>query len=279
MSIRLKQILGVTALVGAVVVALSVVHLARIARLSLEESRARGELLTNAVFHRAHEVVTSRETAYAELAADAGVRSILEALDLLRRRHLRGHRRRRRGGRSRTAIRRRSGKRLRRRRQPAATCWRRNGLSQLVEIWSTRGRTLEWRAPLLLDDDAFGEIRIGISTLLVRRSLERAGDAGAGRRASALLLVAVLVAMFLAQAVLRPIHVIQSSLTRLGRGELGVTLDLEEAEMQDLGGVFDSVSAQLRAPARRRRSAARDSPSSPSASRRWAGSPPASPTR
>ena len=51
MSIRLKQILGVTALVGAVVVTLSVAHLARIARLSLEESRARGELLTNAVKH------------------------------------------------------------------------------------------------------------------------------------------------------------------------------------------------------------------------------------
>jgi hypothetical protein len=65
MSIRLKQILGVTALVGAVVVALSVAHLARIARLSLEESRARGDLLTNAVFHRAYEVVTSREAAYA----------------------------------------------------------------------------------------------------------------------------------------------------------------------------------------------------------------------
>ena len=59
--------------------------------------------------------------------------------------------------------------------------------------------------------------------------------------------MAVLVAIFLAQAVLRPIHVIQSSLTRLGRGELGVTLDLEEAEMQDLRGVFDTVSAQLRA--------------------------------
>jgi signal transduction histidine kinase len=62
-----------------------------------------------------------------------------------------------------------------------------------------------------------------------------------------LLLVAVLVAIFLAQAVLRPIHVIQSSLTRLGRGELGVTLDLQEAEVQDLRGVFDAVSSQLRA--------------------------------
>ena len=85
-------------------------------------------------------------------------------------------------------------------------------------------------------------------------------------------------AIFLAQAVLRPIHVIQSSLTRLGRGELGVTLDLEEAEMQDLRGVFDAVSAQLRAlPAggEVRREIAQ-------LSKRVAhsgGSPPASPTR
>ena len=115
-----------------------------------------------------------------------------------------------------------------------------------MEIWSTRGRTLEFSAPLLLDDEALGEIRIGISTLLVRRSLEETVTPALAA-ALGLLLVAVLVAIFLAQAVLRPIHVIQSSLTRLGRGELGVTLDLEEAEMQDLRGVFDTVSAQLRA--------------------------------
>ena len=244
MSIRLKQILGVTALVGAVVVALSVAHLARIARLSLEESRARGDLLTNAVFHRAYEVVTSREAAYAELAADAGIRSILQASiysnDVTY-----------------AAIVDAQGVAVAHS-DPTQVGQRlavggglqdllaKNGLSQLSDIWMTRGRTLEWRAPLLLDDDALGEIRIGISTLLVRRSLaETVRPALAA--AIGLLLVAVLVALFLAQAVLRPIHVIQSSLTRLGRGELGVTLDLEEAEMQDLRGVFDTVSAQLRA--------------------------------
>jgi signal transduction histidine kinase len=244
MSIRLKQILGVTALVGAVVVVLSVAHLARIARLSLEESRARGELLTNAVFHRAYEVVTSREAAYAELATDAGIRSILQAaiysddvtygaiVDA-----------------SGVAVAHSDpsqvGQRL-----PAGGSLQdllgHNGLSQLLQIWSSRGRTLEWSAPLLLDDEALGEIRIGISTLLVRRSLE-ATVTPALAAALGLLLVAVLVSLFLAQAVLRPIHVIQSSLTRLGRGELGVTLDLEEAEMQDLRGVFDAVSAQLQA--------------------------------
>ncbi len=243
MSIRLKQILGVTALVGAIVVALSVAHLARIARLSLEDSRARGELLTNAVFHRAREVVTTRETAYAELAADAGVRSILQATiysedvtyaaivdagDVA-------------VAASDTSL---VGQPL----PPAGSfdeLLAKNGPAQVWEIWNSRGRTLEWRAPLLLGDETLGDIRIGISTLLVRESLQDT-IAPALATATGALLVAVLVAIFLSQAVLRPIHVIQSSLTRLGRGELGVTLDLQEAEVQDLRGVFDAVSQQLR---------------------------------
>lgn len=244
LSIRLKQILGVTALVGAVVVALSVANLARIARLSLEESRARGDLLTNAVFHRAREVVTSRETAYAELAADAGVRSILQASiyseDVTYAAIVDGDG---------VAVA-HSDPGLVGQVVPQSgsldDLLERNGLAQLREIWSTRGRTLEWRAPLLLGDDALGEIRIGISTLLVRRSLAETVTPALAS-ALGLLLVSVLVALFLSEAVLRPIHVIQSSLTRLGRGELGVTLDLQEAEVQDLRGVFDAVSAQLRA--------------------------------
>ena len=46
---------------------------------------------------------------------------------------------------------------------------------------------------------------------------------------------------------LRPIHVIQSGLTRLGRGELDVTLDLPGEEFRDLGTSFEAVSAQLSA--------------------------------
>ncbi|MGE0815045.1 MAG: nitrogen regulation protein NR(II) [Vicinamibacterales bacterium] len=242
LSIRLKQILGVTGLVGVVVVSLSVVNLARIARLSLEENRARGELLANAVFHRAFEVVTSRETAFDELAADAGVRSILQAaiysedvtyaaiVDT-----------------SFVAIAHSDPTLVGQRMTPAADLddlLAQNGLQQLWEIWSTRGRTLEWRAPLLLDDTQIGDIRIGISTLLARRSLSDT-ISPALATATGALLVAILVAFFLTQAVMRPIHVIQSSLTRLGRGELGVTLDLEEADVQDLRGVFDAISAQL----------------------------------
>jgi signal transduction histidine kinase len=47
---------------------------------------------------------------------------------------------------------------------------------------------------------------------------------------------------------LRPIHVIRSGLTRLGRGEFGVTLDLPPGdEFSELGTFFNTVSRQLSA--------------------------------
>src|SRR5581483_1352246 len=56
------------------------------------------------------------------------------------------------------------------------------------------------------------------------------------------------VAMLLAQLLLRPIHVIRSGLTRLGRGEFGVRLDLkQDDEFGELGTFFNAVSAQLSA--------------------------------
>jgi signal transduction histidine kinase/HAMP domain-containing protein len=62
------------------------------------------------------------------------------------------------------------------------------------------------------------------------------------------LAIAVLVAGFLAQLLLRPIHVIRSGLTRLGKGEFGVTLDLPPGdEFGELGSFFNTVSQQLSA--------------------------------
>jgi len=58
LGIKGKQIAAVTAIVGFAVVALSALHLTRLARVALHESQARGQLLSNAIFHRAREVVT-----------------------------------------------------------------------------------------------------------------------------------------------------------------------------------------------------------------------------
>src|SRR5207237_4757103 len=66
--------------------------------------------------------------------------------------------------------------------------------------------------------------------------------------AFAALAIAVVVATLLSQLLLRPIHMIRSGLTRLGRGEFGVRLDLgQDDEFGELGTFFNAVSAQLSA--------------------------------
>src|SRR5476649_720667 len=79
LGIKGKQVLGVTAIVGAAVVVLSVLHLAQLASVSLDESRARAELLANAIYHRAQQVVAPGADPLAALRADTGLRSILES--------------------------------------------------------------------------------------------------------------------------------------------------------------------------------------------------------
>src|SRR5437763_10587974 len=79
LGIKGKQVLGVTSIVAAVVVVLSVVHVANLAHLSLEESKARAELLADAIYHRAHQVDLGPGDPYQALRADPGMRSILES--------------------------------------------------------------------------------------------------------------------------------------------------------------------------------------------------------
>jgi PAS domain-containing protein len=120
-------------------------------------------------------------------------------------------------------------------------------LQQLGVIYSRDGRTLEVRQPMMLGDEAFGSIRIGVSTVLMRQELD-ASLVPAINIALASLVIAVLVAALLAQLLLRPINVIRSGLTRLGKGEFGVTLDLPTGdEFGELGTFFNNVSQQLSA--------------------------------
>src|SRR5262245_55706467 len=79
LGIKGKQVLGVTTIVGVLVVLLSLMQLARLAQVSLDESRARADLLAKAIFHRAREVVGSEGDPYQLLRADPGLRSILES--------------------------------------------------------------------------------------------------------------------------------------------------------------------------------------------------------
>lgn len=246
LSLKQKQVLGVTAMVALIVIALSLLHLMNLARVLLLESKARVELLANTVYHQARDVVTDPATAYDEVRASRSVLSALEAAiysqDVI------------------DAVivdptsvviassdPRQVGKTVSPR-TPLNNIIAESGLAQLQAVYNTT-QSLEWSQPIALGDQPFGEIRIGLSTLLVRSALNQS-LAPAALAAGVALLVAVISAMLLAQVVLRPMHVIRSSLSRLGRGDLGATLDLrEDAEFRELGDVFDQVSAQLRAAA------------------------------
>jgi hypothetical protein len=74
LSIKQKQVLGVTSMVTVLVLVLGVLHLASLAGTRLEESRARAELLAYAVYHQALDVVSSRERAYEEIRSSRSVR-------------------------------------------------------------------------------------------------------------------------------------------------------------------------------------------------------------
>lgn len=243
-SIKQKQVLGVTAMVAIVVTALSLLHLVTLARVLLEESRARAELLSNGIYHQARDVVTSRETAAEALRSSRSVLSAIEATnyseDVLDAVIVDA------AGTVLASLDPAQVGKTVAARVPLNNILAADGVTQLRAVYAT-GQTLEWSQPIALGDEPFGEIRIGLSTLLVRDDLNDS-LAPAALAAGVSLLVTVFVAMLLAQLVLRPMHVIRSSLTRLGRGDLGATLDLrDDEELRDLGDVFDQVSAQLRA--------------------------------
>src|SRR5262245_35602031 len=246
LSIKAKQIAAVTTIVGLAVVMLSAVHVARLARVVLHESEARGQLLANAIFHRAREVVvTGAGDPYAALAGDPGLRAILESsiygesvtgasiLD------------------TQGVVRASSDPTQEGKpyppREDLASLINADALDQLRTIYARDGRTLEVRQQMVLGDQPFGSIRIGVSTVLMRQELD-ASLRPTVNIALASLLIAVMVAAVLAQLFLRPINVIRSGLTRLGKGEFGVTLDLPPGdEFGDLGTFFNTVSQQLSA--------------------------------
>jgi signal transduction histidine kinase len=245
LGIKGKQVLGVTTIVGAVVIVLSVIDVIRVARVSLDESAARAALLANAIFHRAREVVLNGTDPYRALATDSGLRSILEAslysdnvtfaaiVDT--------------NGIAVAHVDRSQEGRALRAGGDLTLLLSRPPLSQLMALYSDLGRNLEFRQPLLLGDVQIASIRIGVSTLLIRSELNRA-LAPALFTAALALGIAVFAAIVLAQLFLRPIHVIRSGLTRLGRGEFGVKLDLQQDdEFGELGTFFNTVSEQLSA--------------------------------
>jgi signal transduction histidine kinase len=244
LSLKQKQVLGVTAMVALIVIALSLLHLSNTAGVLLAESRDRFELFGSSVYAQAAAAITTPDTAYHDVRTSKYVQSALESVlysqDTLDASIVDPA-----GVVIASSDPEQIGKTVPRRPQ-LNDLIALNGYARIRAIYSSENN-LEWTQPMALGDTPFGEIRIGLTMALVRSDLsESLGPAVLA--AGVALLIAVVASMLLAQVVLRPMHVIRSSLSRLGRGDLGATLDLrDDEEFRELGDVFDQVSAQLRA--------------------------------
>lgn len=240
-GIRTKQVAGVTAVVALAAVALSTWYVASLARILLEDSRSNAQFMAKTIYQRTFTLVRRGGDPFVALQADDGLRNILEAtaysewveyaviVDPS-------------GQIVTDADPTRVGTPL----SPKGSLddlITQGPIAQLRAIYTPGGRTLEISEPLA----ELGSIRVGVSTLLLR---SRLADRLYMPLLAALVVVGVslLVAILLAQLVLRPIHVIRSGLARLGRGELGVNVDLPaDAELAEIGTSFQQVSAQLSA--------------------------------
>ena len=244
LGIRAKQIAGVTAIVGVAVVVLSSLYVTRLARVVLTESESRARLLARAIEHRTRELIVEGPDPYKNVRTDPGLLAILQST-------LYGE------GVADAAILdpdnviianwdQTVGGTAKPRRDLASLA---DGgpIQQLQVIYSREGEFLELRLPIRISDREYGWSTVGVSTLLMRKELTDA-VAPALYIAAGALVIGVFVAGLLAQLLLRPIHVIRSGLTRLGKGEFGVTLDLPPGdEFGELGSFFNTVSQQLSA--------------------------------
>ena len=168
MSIKAKQVAGVTTLVIVVVLIMSGWQMATLMRLRLEQTNAGAELLADAIFQRAF-AVASAEPAdpYTALREDGGIRSILlasiaytEGQNILY-----------------TAVVRPNGEpivhsspeyegQVMPEQEDFEPIVQAGPIAQAMAVYSER--RFEVRRPILSGEQLFGVIRVGVSTLLVR---------------------------------------------------------------------------------------------------------------
>ena len=244
LSIRTRQIATVMALVAGSMLALGALHLASLVRVRLDESAARGELLARALFQQAQRVVTGALDPHAAIRGDPGIRATLESSIAYSRNVAYAvivdasgvavaH----------------SSPALEGLPQPTgmdlAALLEDDALVQLRQVYEDT--VLEITQPLRLGDTPFGAIRIGFSPALIRNELERSLRPAAVTVAGTLA-AALLISLVLAHWVLAPIHVIRAGLSRLGRGEHDVRLELPaDRAFTDVEESFEAISRRLSA--------------------------------
>jgi signal transduction histidine kinase len=248
-GIRTKQVAGVMAIVGLSLTLLGGWYLASLTEILLESSRSRARIVANIIYQRTFTVYNaSTGDPVAALRDDDGLRNILESYVF--------------GENMLYASICDADNRVLVDMDPTrvdtmlTAVTSANNLDDLIDrqgplarfraIWQRDPGKFEFVMPLT-PDPRQGSIRISVSTWLLKAELtQRLKTPLFG--AAAVLIASIVVAIFLAQLVLRPIHVIRSGLARLGRGELDVNVELPpDAELADLGASFRQVTARLAA--------------------------------
>jgi signal transduction histidine kinase len=243
-SLRARQTAAVTLLIALAMTALSVQHLANLARVGLEDSRGIGVLLGRMIYERAREAIAAGGDPEIALRTDQGIRSILESTAAYGRNVTYA-----------TVVDNESraiahnfpaaeGQKI----EPGenlAAVLEGGTLLQIRTIYADRA--LEVALPLELDGAPFGAIRVGLSPVLIRDDLTKALQP---MLLTTVLLsgAAIFVGLVLATRILRPIHVINSGLMKLGRGEKVGSIDLPpDEELEGVGESFRAISEKLAA--------------------------------
>jgi PAS domain S-box-containing protein len=242
---RGKQIATLTLVAATVALATSLANLAALARLTVDESRSRAELLAETLYHQASRVIRQhgRDGIEEALSSDASLASYAEGVV----------------GYSPTimyvAITDRKDTALVHSnpvaigdpvsRAPSLTEFaEENPLSQLWAL--ARGhQVLEVSVPFEVDGSPFGSVRVAISTLLLREEI-----AGAITRnvllATGAVLLAFIASFYLANRLLAPIEMLRRELVRIDPGEGEPPLDLQsEADVSRVAEFFASMSRRL----------------------------------
>jgi signal transduction histidine kinase len=119
-------------------------------------------------------------------------------------------------------------------------------LTRLVALYGS-GRTYETVLPIKLNEQPFGSIHLGLSTVLLQRELN-----GALRQSMTLAAIALplawLAAMVLARLIRRPLRVLTAEMDRLRRGEFDVGGSVGGGdEFQELAGQLQRLGRELQA--------------------------------
>ena len=260
-GIRTKQVAGVMAIVGLALTVLGGWYLASLTEILLESSRSRARLYANVIYQRTFTVSNaSAGDPVAALREDSGLRNIIESCMF--------------GENMDNAAICDADNRVLVDMDPTridtvlAPVTPANNLEDLIDhqgvlarfraIWQKDPRQVRVRdaarsrSAAGLDPDQRFNTWLLRDELLKHLKIPLFG-------AAAVLIASIVVAIFLAQLVLRPIHVIRSGLARLGRGELDVNVELPpDAELTDLGASFRQVTARLAADRTDRDGQARD---------------------